>query len=188
MAKWMWIVAGPNGAGKSTFANEFLKTLGHNDLEKLNADERTARLRAAFPDAEQDDLNLLAAIEIDREVEACIAAGQSFVVETVLSSPKYRDDVLAAKAAGFTFGLIYISLFPPELSPLRVGERVAKRGPFRRCGKGRPALSSVARTAAVVRGPSGFAHGVRQQRRERYPDLAGEPYRWRAARPFPPRD
>jgi len=128
MEKWIWIIAGPNGAGKSTFTNEFLKTLGHGDLKKLNADERTATLRADFPNAAQDDLNLRAAVEIDQEVEACIRAGQSFVVETVLSSPKYRDDILTAKASGFTLGLIYISLFPPELSPLRVGERVEKGG------------------------------------------------------------
>ncbi|WP_050770630.1 hypothetical protein [Chlorobium ferrooxidans] len=33
-----------------------------------------------------------------------------------------------AKARGFKFGLIYISLYPPELSPLRVSERVEKGG------------------------------------------------------------
>jgi predicted XRE-type DNA-binding protein len=114
----MWIIGGPNGAGKSSFAGRFLDDLGHRQLIKLNADERTLALRAAFPDVPLNDLNLRAAIDIDKQVEDCIKAGQSFVVETVLSSPKYRDDVLAAKATGFKFGLIYVSLYPPELSPL----------------------------------------------------------------------
>jgi predicted ABC-type ATPase len=128
MSKWMWIIAGPNGAGKSGFAGSFLKDLGDNALVKLNADERTLKLRKQFPREAQDDLNLKAAIAVDNDVEKCIDAGQSFVVETVLSSSKYRDDVIKAKTKGFKFGLIYISIYPPELSSLRVSERVAKGG------------------------------------------------------------
>jgi predicted ABC-type ATPase len=128
MARWMWLIAGPNGAGKSSFTDQFLADLGHRDLIRLNADDRTVELRQQSPDAAQSELNLRAAIEIDREVEDLIKAKRSFVVETVLSSRKYRDDVQAAKRAGFRFGLIYISLYPPELSPLRVAERTAKGG------------------------------------------------------------
>jgi predicted ABC-type ATPase len=111
----MWIIAGPNGAGKSSFAVRFLDDLGHRKLTKLNADNRTLELRKMFPEATQNDLNLRAAIETDKEVEDLIKAKRSFVVETVLSSQKYRDDVLAAEESGFKFGLIYISLYPPEL-------------------------------------------------------------------------
>ncbi|KJU86984.1 Zeta toxin [Candidatus Magnetobacterium bavaricum] len=128
MSKWMWIIAGPNGAGKSSFVGDFLVDIGHRNLLKLNADERTIELRKKFPAALQDTLNLKAAIEIDKTVECCIKSRVSFVVETVLSSQKYRDDVLAAKEAGFKIGMIYISLYPPELSPQRVSERVAKGG------------------------------------------------------------
>lgn len=128
MPGWMWIIAGPNGAGKSTFTIELLKQPGFADLKKLNADELTAQLRARAPAAPLADLNLHAAQQIDAEVARCIASGESFLVETVLSSNKYRDDVLTAKAAGFNVGLIYISLHPPELSPLRVSERVLKGG------------------------------------------------------------
>ncbi|MEO5345135.1 MAG: zeta toxin family protein [Magnetococcus sp. YQC-9] len=124
----MWMIAGPNGAGKSSFATHFLDDLGHRALIKLNADERTLALRDPFPEASQNQLNLLAAQAIDREVADHIQAKRSFMVETVLSSPKYRDDVLSAKESGFKFGLIYISLHPPELSPLRVSERIAKGG------------------------------------------------------------
>jgi len=128
MAKWMLLIAGPNGAGKSTFAQIFLDDIGLHNLVRLNADERTLELRKQFPDELQSSLNLKAAIAVDNDVAECIEAGRSFVVETVLSSRKYRDDVIKAKAKGFKFGLIYISLYPPELSPLRVSERVAKGG------------------------------------------------------------
>ena len=126
MAKWMWIIAGPNGAGKSTFTNDLLANAP--DLLKLNADERTAALRAADANAPQRDLNLQAAREIDAEVVDCIAKGGSFLVETVLSSDKYRDDVLEAKRQGFKVALVYVSLHPPELSPDRVATRVTKGG------------------------------------------------------------
>lgn len=124
----MWLIAGPNGAGKSTFTEHLLQEPAFEGLIPLNADVRTAELRRSEPAATQADLNLRAAQQIDAEVTAHIAAGRSFLVETVLSSGKYRDDVLSAKAAGFKVGLIYISLHPPELSPLRVSERVLKGG------------------------------------------------------------
>lgn len=133
MARWMWIIAGPNGAGKSTFAGKFLDDLSHRRLIRLNADERTRELRAKSPDAAQNELNLRAAIEIDKEVEDLIKAGRSFSVETVLSSPKYRDDVLTAKASGFKSGLIYVSLYPPELSPPTCGRADGER--WSRCGR-----------------------------------------------------
>ncbi len=129
MTKWMWIIAGPNGAGKTSFAKEFLPTLGIPDIARLNADERTLELRSQFPaDKPPHEINLLAAQQIDAEVIKNIEEGKSFFVETVLSSDKYRDDVLEAKKRGYQIGLVYISLHPPELSPERIGVRVAKGG------------------------------------------------------------
>lgn len=128
MSKQMWIIAGPNGAGKSTFANEFFHNPEFSDVEKLNADDYAKQLRSLMPDEPQASIDINAAIETDRRVEACIKAGRSFSIETVLSTDKYRDDVTIAKKNGFRISLIYISLFPPELSPLRVSERVAKGG------------------------------------------------------------
>ena len=128
MAKWMWIIAGPNGAGKSTFTNSLLASRSGRRLLKLNADDRTLTLRQQNPNAAQLDLNLRAAQEIDAEVAANIDAGRSFLVETVLSTPKYRAAVRKAKAKRFKIGLIYVSLHPPELSPERVAVRVTKGG------------------------------------------------------------
>ncbi|NOT72064.1 MAG: hypothetical protein HOP09_12550 [Hyphomicrobium sp.] len=126
MREWMWIIAGPNSAGKSTFTNDLLAST--SGLKKLNADERTRGLRTANPKVLLRALNLRAAREIDAEVAASIEAGESFLVETVLSSDTYRDDVRAAKHKGFKISLVYESLHPPELSPDRVATRVAKGG------------------------------------------------------------
>ena len=132
---WMWIVAGPNGAGKSSFVGRYLDkirtdrpTLFGGALVKLNADERTLELRRQQPNANEHDLNLQAAQEIDATVDRMIEAGHGFAVETVLSSDKYRKRVETAQANGFRLGLIYVSLHPPELSPARVNLRVQKGG------------------------------------------------------------
>ena len=121
-------IIGPNGAGKTTFTREFLKNLGNVDLVSFNADDRTVELRPKFPKKSLPEINLMAAQQIDAEVEECIRSGKSFLVETVLSSGKYRDDLLEAKARGFKFGFIYISIEPAELSPARVKLRVMKGG------------------------------------------------------------
>jgi len=125
---WMWIVAGPNGAGKTSFTIQLLKKLLNPDLVRLNADDVTLALRAADTDTEQEVLNLHAAQIIDARVAEFIESKRDFLVETVLSSDKYRDDLQRAKENGFRVGLVYISLYPPELSPSRVQERVRKGG------------------------------------------------------------
>jgi predicted ABC-type ATPase len=106
----------------------FFNKLGNPNLLKLNADEVTAMFRASDPMTAQSVLNLRAAQLIDAQVADCITTGRSFLVETVLSSDKYRDDLELAKQSGFKTGLIYVSLYPPELSPSRVKERVALGG------------------------------------------------------------
>jgi len=130
MTEWMWIVAGPNGAGKTTIATQILANLHVEGLDKLNADERTLELRSKpeHQNKSQNELNLLAAQQTDAEVLEHVREGKSFFVETVLSSPKYRETVLEAKKRGFKIGLIYISVHPPELSPARIRLRVVKGG------------------------------------------------------------
>lgn len=127
-APWIWIVAGPNGAGKTTFTREFLNNLGQGVLLSLNADDRTRELLPRYPDASLPEVNLMAARQIDAEVTECIRSGRSFLVETVLSTGKYRDDLLEAKSRGFRYGFVYISIEPADLSPARVRVRVLKGG------------------------------------------------------------
>ncbi len=128
MTNWMVIIGGPNGAGKSSITSAVLSQFKQQDFIKLNADERTLELGKKFSDKSLPEINLLAAQQTDAEVIKNIEEGKSFYVETVLSSPKYRDDVLAAKARGFKVALIYVSLYPPELSPDRIKLRVKEGG------------------------------------------------------------
>lgn len=123
----MLVISGPNGAGKSSITNEVVKMFGAN-LTKLNADERTLELKQIYPEKDLPEINLLAAQQIDAAVEGHIQGGKSFYVETVLSSPKYQDDVMEAKKRGFKFALVYVSLYPPELSVERVKVRAQKGG------------------------------------------------------------
>jgi predicted ABC-type ATPase len=126
--KWMYIIAGANGAGKSSVATPLIAQQKIPTLTKLNADEVNAQLRVLYPHLPSNVLNLRAAKLIDGLVDDCISLGHSFTVETVLSTDKYRQRVIDAKAAGFKIGLIYVSLWPPELSPDRIAIRVGKGG------------------------------------------------------------
>jgi predicted ABC-type ATPase len=134
MTKWLWIVAGPNGAGKSTHTAKLIVDLEASgfigaDIIKLNADERTAELRKQFPDRPLRELNLQAAQETDAALVKHIAEDAPYiVVETVLSSTKYQDDVLEARERGYNVGLTYVSVHPPELILGRIINRVAKGG------------------------------------------------------------
>jgi predicted ABC-type ATPase len=134
MTKWLWIVAGPNGAGKSTHTADLIADFQASgfigaEIIKLNADERTAELKKQFPDQSQRELNRQAAQETDAALERCIAEDRPAIfIETVLSSTKYQDDVLEAKERGYNVGLIYVSVYPPELILGRIKNRVAKGG------------------------------------------------------------
>jgi len=124
---WFWIVAGPNGAGKSTLteAGVVRAALG-KDLVSLNADVRTRQILGTDPTA--PDANLRAAIEIDAQVAACIEQGTDFLVETVLSSDKYLDDIERALSLGYRIGVIYVGLAGPEDAVRRVALRRAMGG------------------------------------------------------------
>jgi predicted ABC-type ATPase len=123
---WFWIVAGPNGAGKTTLVEKgIVQAIVGHDLVTLNADVRTRELLEADPLIA--DANLRAAIEIDGHVAACIEQRVDVLVETVLSSDKYLDDVERALALGYQVGMIYIGLASPTDSVRRVALR-HKRG------------------------------------------------------------
>jgi len=134
MTKWLWIVAGPNGAGKSTLTAGVIADLQASgligsEIFKLNADERTAQLKKQFPDHPENKLNLQAAQEMDDVLEKCIVLDKPVIfIETVLSSTKYQDDVIEAKARGYNVGLIYVSVHPPELILDRIKTRVSLGG------------------------------------------------------------
>lgn len=127
---WFWIVAGVNGAGKSTLASR-ATTLRRNvgaDALWLDPDERARTIRAADPSVERDVVDALAILQVEAEVDACIENGRACVVETVLSSQKYRARLVAARKRGMRTGMIYVALSTVELAIMRVRDRVALGG------------------------------------------------------------
>lgn len=72
--------------------------------------------------------NKAAADHVEAECDRLIAAGQSAMVETVLSSDKYVERLAVAKRAGMRIGLIYVVLQSPEIAIARVTARVAAGG------------------------------------------------------------
>lgn len=140
---WFWIVAGPNSAGKTTLVEcGVIQIAAGLKLVTLNADVRTRKLLVTDPRAA--DANLCAAIEIDAGVVACIDTGVDFLVETVLSTDKYLDDIRRAISLGYRIGVIYVGLATPDDAVRRVALRQ------RRGGHGVPKDKIRARCARLI--------------------------------------
>lgn len=123
----LWIVAGPNGSGKtSLYDNADIEDFGRS-VWIINPDALSQRI-SDIEGLDGIDANLEAVRRIERWLYASIEAHQTVGVETVLSTPKYRSLVLAAKQRNFTIRLIYVLLSSGELNIERVRLRVAKGG------------------------------------------------------------
>ncbi len=132
----LWIVAGPNGAGKTTFVQgEPLSDL-ISHATYLNPDDiALAILRGKgiptfsdAPDAIRTQAFLEAAIAVFNKLIARLATGEAVVVETVMSTDKYRRVVESVDRDGGFFGLIYVWLDSPETACSRVRARTERGG------------------------------------------------------------
>jgi len=77
---------------------------------------------------DRDAANLRAAIQTEEAVHDHIVRGAGFVVETVLSSDKYKSHVEHARTQEFNVGLIYVALASAETAIARVRDRVRSGG------------------------------------------------------------
>ncbi len=131
---WFVLIAGVNGSGKSTFAQPgmiagLLDESDASEIDVINPDTETLRIRAERPELSLDDANLLAAKSAERIVRNRIAAKSGhFAIETVLSTDKYRDIVEEAIRLGWRFLFIYIVIDSVEESIRRVAHRVSFGG------------------------------------------------------------
>ncbi len=66
--------------------------------------------------------------EIGERVKDCIRDRRSCMVETVLSTNKYREDVLEAKRQGSKVALVYVAVSSADLAVERVGMRLRAGG------------------------------------------------------------
>ncbi|MGE0828275.1 MAG: zeta toxin family protein [Hyphomonadaceae bacterium] len=131
---WFWLLGGPNGSGKSTFAatDVFAKLTrtpeAPHELTMINPDVLAREIRANRPGAGADEIAREAATRSDSQVHALIGDGKPLLVETVLSTAKFRPCVIEAKQKNYRFGLVYVILKRPDLNIARVEQRVQLDG------------------------------------------------------------
>jgi predicted ABC-type ATPase len=132
----LWIVAGPNGAGKTTLANREPIASLIRSVRVLNPDVRCLQLllQQGLPGYVGVAPELLkatflkAADEIFGELREAIHQNACVLVETVLSTDKYRPLVEEVRTRGGFFGLIYVGLNSPDLAEQRVRSRARLGG------------------------------------------------------------
>ena len=118
----LWLIIGPNGAGKSTYYDTRIRP----------------RLRAEFVNADRIQAEELPGSGVQGSYDAArraearrnelLAAGLSFVAETVASHPSKLELLRSAKALGYDIWVTFIYLDTPDLAVQRVHRRVRHGG------------------------------------------------------------
>jgi predicted ABC-type ATPase len=116
------LVVGPNGAGKTTFVTHFLASLLPSS-HFVNADEIA---RGRWPDDPANHAYDAAQVAAETRA-ALIAAGASFIAETVFSHPSKLGLVSDAHRAGYHV-VLHVLMVPEELAVARVRFRVRAGG------------------------------------------------------------
>ncbi len=124
---WFHLLAGPNGAGKSTLYRALVRDgiLGR-EMEFVNADLYERDHLQGIVDPEQRSEAARAWADVRRS--QLLAAGASFVSETVFSHPSKIALIAEAKARGFTVALHVVALDDPQRLLERVAQRVREGG------------------------------------------------------------
>jgi predicted ABC-type ATPase len=118
----MYVLAGPNGAGKSTLYD--IRIRPHTNAPFINADDILRERQAAGAALDAYRAAALAAEIRDQH----LAAGQSFVTETVFSHPSKLALLRTAKAAGFRIVLFHVNVESADIAVARVRWRVSQGG------------------------------------------------------------
>ncbi|MFT6109671.1 MAG: putative ABC-type ATPase [Planctomycetota bacterium] len=117
------VVGGPNGAGKTTTAARVVP-YGLHEGQFLNADFMAKAISPHDPAG--------AAMKAGRMMLArmreCREARESFSFESTLASRGFARFLMQAKADGYIVRMGYVSVQVPELSVLRVAQRVSRGG------------------------------------------------------------
>ena len=121
------LIGGPNGAGKTTIAKSYIATR-FPFWPQVNADRLLERLLELGPLAPRPGSALTAAEMVDETVRSLCALGEPCIIETVLSSDKYKSLVDVARNSGLILRLLYVATDAPSINVERVAERVAAGG------------------------------------------------------------
>ena len=103
------IIAGPNGSGKSTLT----RSVDFDGLDRLVDPDAVAR---ALNPVNPGRAVIAAGREALKRVDAYLAAGVSFAVETTLSGKGNLDLIVRAKARGYDVHLVFVGVDTPERS------------------------------------------------------------------------
>jgi predicted ABC-type ATPase len=122
-----YLLAGPNGAGKSTLYKALLAA-GQipKDAEFVNADLHEAAHLQHIPDAQQR--SEAARQWADQRRSELLAAGQSFVSETVFSHESKLTLIAQAQEKGFFVLLLVVCMDDPQRLLGRVSQRIREGG------------------------------------------------------------
>ena len=121
------VIGGPNGSGKTslTQALRLHEWVAGEGCVYINPDEIA---QDKYGDWNSPEAIQKAAREADRLREDCLAARQSMVFETVLSSPAKVEFLERAKAAGYFIRLYFVCTDSPIICAARVALRVTEGG------------------------------------------------------------
>ncbi len=117
------LVAGPNGSGKSTLT-ESVELRGRGIL--VDPDAVARELNPSDPQS----VALAAGREVLRRIEEYFSKGESFAVETTLSSHASLALLDDARSRGYETHLIFVALNTPEKNISRVRSRAQRGGHF----------------------------------------------------------
>ena len=122
-----YLLAGPNGAGKSTLYRAAVASgLIPSEAEFVNADlHEAAQLQQVTSPLKRSQM---ARQWADQRRADCLAAGLSFVSETVFSHPSKLALVAAAQDAGFAVVLLVVCVDDPRQLLARVRQREQEGG------------------------------------------------------------
>ncbi|MFM7331852.1 MAG: AAA family ATPase [Brachymonas sp.] len=122
-----YLLAGPNGAGKSTLYKALLAAKQiPREAEFVNADLHEAAHLQHIPDAQQR--SEAARQWADQRRDELLAAGKSFVSETVFSHESKLALVAQAQEKGFFVLLLVVCMDDPKRLLKRVSQRVGEGG------------------------------------------------------------
>ena len=117
------LIAGPNGSGKSTLT-EWVDLEGRGLL--LDADAIARALNPSDPQS----VAIAAGREVLKRISGYLRRGESFAVETTLSSRGSLRLIDEARSRGYETHLTFVALDSPEQCIARIGTRVLRGGHF----------------------------------------------------------
>ena len=121
--KRLYIIAGCNGAGKTTASKRFLPTI-LNCRQWVNADEIAYGLSPFDPQSVAFQAGRL----MLKRIQELLKLGETFAIETTLSTRAYGNLVLQAQAKGYQVYLVFFYLPSPQMAISRIAHRVRNGG------------------------------------------------------------